>query len=131
MVTLPIAIWVKALLVLLAGAFCDVLLTNRLRCVASMYVANQEPQNRNVSPEQPLPENKVWARAGELAKLRLAATAMVATILRKGTPCQVVGELGPNNRRFSAKTASTMQLELTDFYTTLYGTKHYEKTSTN
>jgi len=84
-----------------------------------------------VLPEQPLPVNKVWARTGELAKLRLAATAMVATILRKGTPCQLVGELGPNNRRFSAKTASTIQLELTDFYTTLYGTKHYEKTSTN
>ena len=62
-VTFPIAILVIALLVLLAGAFCEVLVTNNDKWVASMYVAVQDPQNRNVLPEQPDPVNSVCESA--------------------------------------------------------------------
>src|SRR4029079_4844780 len=73
-VTFPIANAVNALFALLAGGFCEVFVRNSETCVSSMYVAVQEPQNRNVWPEQPDPVKRVCACAAAGAIPRSVAS---------------------------------------------------------
>ena len=81
-VTFPIANAVNALFALLAGAFCEVFVRNSETCVASMYVAVQEPQNRNVLPEQPDPVKRVCACAAAGAIPRSVASPTYPMSLR-------------------------------------------------